>query len=1581
MGNYSIVSNLSRCLPVGMLVLVLGMNLGDAARVQAATLTVDRLDDVASAAGCEDTVPDDCSLRGAVSKANGAPDHDDIIVPAGTYALSVAAPCTFKARIGENALSLSSVVLCLNSDLSIVGVGAEKTIIHGNRVDKVIAVSSSTTVSINGVTIRDGGLRPLTFGSGGGGGILNHGTLTVSDSMVTANDGGNIGGGGIYNYGELTVFRSVITKNIANGSGGGIFNYGNAGAGVLKVESSTISDNASGELGGGIMNFNGGLVTVTGSTVSVNSAVGSGGGINNNNFSTLTVINSTISGNRADSAAGLDNAFMTTLHNVTITANIAGTPGSGRGVGGGLRNQDASPLKLQNTIIAGNTAHNPAFVSPDCAAFAGRNAALTSQGYNLIQNTANCDISGDLTGNIIGQDPSLGALTANGGLTPTHALADNSPAIDAGSPVAPGSGDTACAASDQRGFLRPLGARCDIGAFERSEGFSLTRVLPSLGGNTGSVSAVISGNGFVKGTTVVLTRAGQPDIVGNPQQVDVGGSAITVVFDLAGKQLGPWDVVVTNPDGSKKTLAGGFTVEQGRAPQLWVDIIGRFFRPGRPSRLTVLYGNRGNVDAVGVPFSLSFPEGYAPRRFFALTPPPPQPGQVRDDWSQAPVAVLLDAQSGFINIPLLLPVVPAGFTGILQIGLTLPIGAQDNSLLTAIGEPLFNPGLDPTAVSNAVAGARAYLESSGVTVSPALNAELEQYASNQLRLVVENGRPAFVASLGTQVQIYSMAQLHFDLALFGVVRAAASPQAAVQPADIPGWISTAHRLFTSLLSQLGPAEAQAQQQNCPPAQKGKVLGDGCSGGEGPNEPFLPPEIPPPPGCNPRDPTTIKNCGLTPAHCESLPGYKVQGDACVPDKPSDNCSKFGANPVGGNAGCIKFPLRPRDSLDPNDKVGTLGATNDQFFLGATPLSYTINFENLETATAAAQEVIITDQLDVNTLDLNTLSLGPIVFSENNILVPAPGVQQYTGGIDLRPAQNLIVTVRAGLDKSTGLLSWHFISIDPDTGQFTEDPLAGFLPPNTTPPAGEGGVSFTINPKAALATGTRICNQARIVFDTNAPLDTPQWCNTIDRSVPTSQVAALAASQTSPTFTVQWTGTDSGAGIGSYTVFVSENGGPFTPFVSDTSNTSAQFTGQMGKTYAFYSIARDLVGNEEAPPTTADTQTVVGGLDQCPDDPNKNAPGLCGCGTPDSVVGQACTTGQPGVCAAGITTCANGTRSCQPNTQPTAEVCDGLDNNCDGAVDDGNPGGGASCTTGQPGVCSTGSLQCTSGSLRCVQTTQPSAEVCGDGLDNNCNSVVDDGFNVGAACTIGVGVCQRTGSLVCTSNGTGTQCNATPGTPGVEICGNGIDEDCNGADLACPPPSDDSCTISTVLDNFNRANGAIGNNWRGVTETSFYRIVNSRLDAQLGGPLYWNATPFGTNQAGFITLSSVDSRSPSQGLLLKVQDGNVPNAGAIAVVYDGIAKAVRVSTLRLGTLTWQPYGNAAVPFVNGDKLGACAKANGEVRVYKNDVLVKTVILNTIDQNFFNTKGGKVGIWSFLAPQALIDDFGGATIAPNN
>jgi hypothetical protein len=77
-------------------------------------------------------------------------------------------------------------------------------------------------------------------------------------------------------------------------------------------------------------------------------------------------------------------------------------------------------------------------------------------------------------------------------------------------------------------------------------------------------------------------------------------------------------------------------------------------------------------------------------------------------------------------------------------------------------------------------------------------------------------------------------------------------------------------------------------------------------------------------------------------------------------------------------------------------------------------------------------------------------------------------------------------------------------------------------------------------------------------------------------------------------VSWTGDDeagAGSGVGRYDVYVSDDGGPFELWLDATEKTSDVFDGDVGHTYAFYSVATDNVGHREAAPAAADTQTLV------------------------------------------------------------------------------------------------------------------------------------------------------------------------------------------------------------------------------------------------------------------------------------------------------------------------------------------------------------------------------------------------------
>jgi Ca2+-binding RTX toxin-like protein len=193
------------------------------------------------------------------------------------------------------------------------------------------------------------------------------------------------------------------------------------------------------------------------------------------------------------------------------------------------------------------------------------------------------------------------------------------------------------------------------------------------------------------------------------------------------------------------------------------------------------------------------------------------------------------------------------------------------------------------------------------------------------------------------------------------------------------------------------------------------------------------------------------------------------------------------------------------------------------------------------------------------------------------------------------------VTAGIDVTTGIVTWTFTSADPVTFDLPTDPFGGFLPPNETSPEGEGYVSYRVRPRSTATTGTRIDALATIVFDENDPLDTPPIFNTIDADAPASSVDVLPAVINSQSFLVNWSGADpGGSGIAYFDVFVSDNGGAFTPFQLGSAATSATFTGQFGHTYGFFSVATDNVGHHEPTPSAAQATTRLGSTPTAGDD---------------------------------------------------------------------------------------------------------------------------------------------------------------------------------------------------------------------------------------------------------------------------------------------------------------------------------------------------------------------------------------------
>ena len=357
-------------------------------------------------------------------------DGGDTIPGNGGCNASIEGPplCTLRAAVEEsNALAgpdritvpagdyhlTQSTALNITSVLDIIGASARTVTVRqlgdidtGEGTDRVFNVTPSGQALLRRLTITNG--RADSRNNHFGGNIRNNqGALTLDEVAVVGGEANS--GGGVANLaGDLTITQSTFSGNQAPAE---VDAGGDAGA-ILNVGNAKVP-------------------------------------------ATLQIDTSTVSGNDARLVGGIFSYGHTDNKVVVTNSTIAFNTSGDRGGGGGVGINDGTAT-FENTIVS-NNASRIDVTHPNCSVAA--TAALGSLGHNL-EDATDCGFKA--TGDIQGVDPFLGKLSDNGGQTDTHALSADSKALDAAN-------DATCLAADQRGFFRPQGPACDIGAYERDQ--------------------------------------------------------------------------------------------------------------------------------------------------------------------------------------------------------------------------------------------------------------------------------------------------------------------------------------------------------------------------------------------------------------------------------------------------------------------------------------------------------------------------------------------------------------------------------------------------------------------------------------------------------------------------------------------------------------------------------------------------------------------------------------------------------------------------------------------------------------------------------------------------------------------------------------------------------------------------------------------------------------------------------------------------------------------------------------------------------------------------------------------------------
>lgn len=664
--------------------------------------------------------------------------------------------------------------------------------------------------------------------------------------------------------------------------------------------------------------------------------------------------------------------------------------------------------------------------------------------------------------------------------------------------------------------------------------FGIESVLPPRVGNGQSVTLRIQGSRFDAGTTVELH--GLSGLVLTPIAVTVmNGEHLRARFNLSAAPFGPYDVVLIASGGQQATLTNGITVEP--AAPISVGISGSGDLTPRVGGVFLVNGillNSGNIDAEYV-------------------------------------------------------IVIVQFHGNVFIGWNRPVG----TLPPMLGEGIWNWGANSptTSFHNGLTVDSFYVKNLAPGEQLNFSTIVSQYSSGPFEFQISSqvlNNVSFASILADRIETVRQ----YLLNVIGTGCLVQTPELGSIVPDENAWRTH----FGEIFQQLGFIDS--------PLPSGAAFN--CNGFIPCAATLLGDELIPNPTCfDCAWLAGIPVIGLELAGACKLyeigqtlnDAWHCYHDNCHPMcqecvdgenvwKPCSFFDVIGSYFSNGTTACGQG----QNPIDPNEKAGPTGY-DDMRFVSAQPLGYTVFFENVPSATAAAATITIHDLLDPS-LNIGSVRLGSMHIGDISITVP-PNRISYQTTLDLVATKGILLDVTGGVNAATREVFWIFKSIDPATGDTPANPNLGILPPNDATGRGQGHVEYTVKPNSSAVTGAVIQNSASIVFDTQPPIVTNTWTNTLDVDPPNSAVVELPAMSVDPNISLTWSGNDApgGSGLANYSVYVSRNSAHATPFLTDVADQSGTFVGEPGRQYAFYSIAKDNAGNFESPPTSPDATTIV------------------------------------------------------------------------------------------------------------------------------------------------------------------------------------------------------------------------------------------------------------------------------------------------------------------------------------------------------------------------------------------------------